>query len=316
MDEEQRKTERCKTYQNLLQQQKSLLAEIWETKRRIGKAEAALKRLKEEEDKDKGTDPSGLFSFQYLFGYTQSLKEKEARERRRNERSTGRIVQEAVLHRETPKLATLVSKKSAVDEKIEMIQREESQEEAARWAEEKRRKEEEKQADLERKQAEARRVEEEWLRRARARAEELRAKEAMETQKREEKERLRRARAKAEEEELRAKEAMEKQQRAEKERLRKIRERRAQWTSPENWGSQYEADLPSWIPAEDTRRWRTAGGGARAASDSTCLHRGWWTQVDGAQSCHRCRQTTRHFAFRCPSCSMVACSRCRNILKG
>lgn len=233
-----------------------------------------MKRLKEEEDRDKDTDAGGWFSPRYLFGFNPSLEEREARKRRMNERSTGRIVQENVLHREGSKLAILVSRKDDINEKIKVIQEKKAREEAARRDEATRRQQREKHADFERRQAEVRRAEEERVKRARERAQE--------------------------EAQVRAKEAMERQKRAEQERPWEVHGRRSQRPSTATWKSQYEANL---------------GGGVRAAPKSSCLHRGWWPQVDGAHLCHRCKEMTRHFAFRCPSCSKVACSGCRDILK-
>ncbi|KAH8742902.1 DnaJ domain-containing protein [Diaporthe sp. PMI_573] len=54
---------------------------------------------------------------------------------------------------------------------------------------------------------------------------------------------------------------------------------------------------------------------AGQAKTEACVHRGWWTQVEGRHRCHRCLQTTARFAFECPHCSKIACAGCRNILR-
>lgn len=261
--------------------------EICKTQERIEKAEATLRRLKEEDDKDEATDRS--WSFMTPMGYVESIEVNEARERRMNERSTGRIVQEAVLDREKVKRDVLLSRKHDIDCKIEAFHDQGEQEEWARRAERIRRQlEREREAELERREAEAKRAEEE---------------------------RLRRAQERARVEEIRAKEAMQKQQQEEQERLREIRERRAQRSSTANWRSRYEEDLPFRTRADDSVRCSTAAGGGVKPDNSPCLHRGWWTEVDGVHLCHRCRTTTRRFAFACPSCSIKACSNCRDILR-
>lgn len=265
--EDQRVPELHKILQGFLQQQKSLQMERSEVQRSLDKAAAALQRLKEEDAKD--TDPNGWFN--YFFGKSQSLEEKEARIRRMNERSTGRIVQESALRREKFKIETLDSQINDLKERIEKTQAEKAREERVkqqkeetdRWAEVLRQ-QQERQADLRRREAEARRAQEERLRKARETAQE----------------------------EIRAKQVREEQQKAEKERLRKISERTA-------------------------GKARAKGASQHSTNNRSppCLHRRWWDKVDGMHFCEHCMERTRRFAFKCPTCSMVACAQCRSILK-
>lgn len=258
-----------------------------EVQRSLDKAAAALQRLKEEDAKD--TDPNGWFN--YFFGKSQSLEEKEARIRRMNERSTGRIVQESALRREKFKIETLDSQINDLKERIEKTQAEKAREERVkqqkeetdRWAEVLRQ-QQERQADLRRREAEARRAQEERLRKARETAqEEIRARLAREAQ--------RKARETAHEE-IRARQVREEQQKAEKERLRKISERTA-------------------------GKARAKGASQHSTNNRSppCLHWRWWDKVDGMHFCEHCMERTRRFAFKCPTCSMVACAQCRSILK-
>jgi len=51
-------------------------------------------------------------------------------------------------------------------------------------------------------------------------------------------------------------------------------------------------------------------------SPISCSHRYWWDRVEGRHTCSRCQQKRFHFAFKCPGCQMIACTECRDALKG
>lgn len=52
------------------------------------------------------------------------------------------------------------------------------------------------------------------------------------------------------------------------------------------------------------------------STSSSCKHERYWLRVMGRQQCQNCNLIQNRFAFQCPSCRIMACASCRQILRG
>ncbi|PTB73800.1 DnaJ-domain-containing protein [Trichoderma longibrachiatum ATCC 18648] len=260
-----------------------------ELARQLAKARAdrdtswrALERLQAVADMDAKEEANRNSWYGYFFSSRQSEEEKQVRQRRMVENRVARTVREAELKRLTSRVATAQSL-------VEDIQR--------------RVQEKEELAERLRKAQEAERVwrEQEAERRKAQEAERRRAQEA---------ERLRRA-----QEARKYEEDWDDILRGFREDIRKktsYTEEARQGTSQTKARGQRSQRGQGSNAGNSTGRQSTKAPEGRKSS---CLHRSWWEKEDGRHECERCLDTTRRFAFRCPSCRMVACAGCRDILK-
>lgn len=269
-----------KILQDLFQQQITLRREVFEVQRRLNKAKAAIQRLNDEDEKD--VLPFSWLS--YLFRGGQSVEEKEARSRRKSERSTGRLVQEKIVCILEVNLNNLNSTLSALSRRILVAQSEKGRQERAKqqresaekWAEELR--QQAREAELRRRRAQKQMAEEERLRKVREEnAREVREYAQKKAQK--DKERWSRSRAQGADQEP---------------------GRRARTTDSK----------PAYAKEnkQHSQKFRTG-------NYSPCRHRAWWSKVDGPHTCQCCKKAVKRFAFKCPLCPMIACASCRAALK-
>ncbi|PTB65721.1 DnaJ-domain-containing protein [Trichoderma citrinoviride] len=276
----------------------------------------ARDELQAQADMDAEEEASRNSWYGYFFAKSQSAEEKLARQRRMVDNRAARTVREAELKRLTSRVATAQSLVEDIQRRVQ----EKVSERHRLQMQETRRQQDARLAELRRQQAMQREREE-------------RAREEAERRQREEwAERVRKAQ---EAERVWKAEEAERRKAQEAERLRRAEEAKKHdeflWQFLEDLPTEYSNTRETFQPAKQTktgsersqrgkrsRAGNTMGGQWGEASDirdSLCLHRSWWEKEDGRHECERCLDTTRRFAFRCPSCRMVACADCRNILK-
>lgn len=123
--------------------------------------------------------------------------------------------------------------------------------------------------------------------------------------------RAREAQAAREAQERAREAAAEQRRKDEQERARVAEERRRQMDEDL---AKFRADQAKRDKQEhvDLRN-RTSNQGSRSAH---CQHNGWWSRVEGEQTCSNCHTLHYKFALRCPGCAIIACASCRYILQG
>ncbi|KAL6887406.1 hypothetical protein HDV57DRAFT_488740 [Trichoderma longibrachiatum] len=306
-----------------------------ELARQLAKARAdrdtswrALERLQAVADMDAKEEANRNSWYGYFFSSRQSEEEKQVRQRRMVENRVARTVREAELKRLTSRVATAQSLVEDIQRRVQ----EKVSERHRLQMQETRRQQDARLAELRRQQAMQREKEE----RAREEAE-RRYKEELA-------ERLRKAQEaervwREQEAERRKAQEAERRRAQEAERLRRAQEARKY---EEDWDdilrgfredirkkTSYTEEARQGTSQTKARGQRSQRGQGSNAGNSTgrqstkapegrkssCLHRSWWEKEDGRHECERCLDTTRRFAFRCPSCRMVACAGCRDILK-
>ncbi|KAL7806367.1 hypothetical protein V8C44DRAFT_200615 [Trichoderma aethiopicum] len=305
-----------------------------ELARQLAKARAdrdtswrALERLQAVADADAKEEANRNSWYGYFFSSRQSEEEKQVRQRRMVENRVARTVREAELKRLTSHVATAQSLVEDIQRRVQ----EKVSERHRLQMQETRRQQDARLAELRRQQAMQREREE----RAREEAERRYKEELAERlRKAQEAERVWREqdaeRRKAQEAERRRAQEAEELRRAQ--RIRRdsemedyIREFQKRFSENCSYtGEPSESPREAKTRGERTRAWKDSRAGnstgrqstkAPEGRKSTCLHRSWWEKEDGRHECERCLDTTRRFAFRCPSCRMVACAGCRDILK-
>jgi hypothetical protein len=261
----------------------------------LNQAEAVLRKLRDEEKKEKDEDTRRNIWLGYWFMARLSTEEKEARERRDVERRAAQRVRTAEVERLRARVTNLESRLSNLNKSIAEKQSEISLariRETARQAAMKREEEERKRAKM-------------W--------EEQRAREA----ERERKQAEEAARKLREWAERRAREA--EREAAEAERLFKEWERRQAREAERERKQAEETDrrFREWVEAQvnEGAQGPQRKNRKKKQESQACLHRGWWTRESGRAVCQECDSVMRRFAFRCPGCQMVACASCRDDLK-
>ncbi|TFB02792.1 DnaJ-like protein subfamily B member 11 [Trichoderma ghanense] len=305
--------------QQLRNREDELAGQLSKARKECNESQMSLDRLQAVADMDAKEEANRNSWYGYFFSKQQSEEEKQARQRRMVDNRAARTVREAELNRLKTRVNTTQSLLddlrrqilAKVMEKHRLQGQESKRQEAIRLAE------------LRRQQAMQKEREE-------------RAREEADRRRREEQaERMRKAQEA--EREWRAEEA-ERRRAQEAERIRRAQEARKHKEDLEEFFRQFQEDLPKNFNTGEThqgaRQTKTSsertqrgtgsrtgnsapGRSAKAPEDrkSSCLHRSWWEKEEGRHECERCLDTTRRFAFRCPSCCMVACAGCRDILK-
>ncbi|KAI0910958.1 hypothetical protein F4823DRAFT_588249 [Ustulina deusta] len=282
--------------------------DIFEARRNVRKLEAEIDRLQEEDVADArqaGNQASWWGNMSsFLFGAGSegaggSQEAKEERERRRLNRSAAIRIKSMEMLNKTNRLHALEtaaeSTAMAIEELKQQIRVEEQKQEDERAAQAQRKMQEEylrrareAEAERRRKREQEERERNEWERKRREQRE-------REQNEREQKERERVEREKREfslREEIMRKER-ERVQREFHEQLKKAAESRKGASKQQHWASK-SADKPQ----------------------SACLHRGWWTQIPGRAVCSICSKTLAKFALECPGCHMKACATCKRTMQG
>jgi hypothetical protein len=295
-----------KHIERLQKRRYALENDLYEAQRSLAKVQSALKRLQTEEDQDLQQEEAKKTWLAYFLGPRESEEAKEARGRRATERRTGRIVREAERDRYKTTVNSFEITLRQVDTEISNTRLTKDLEE---------RREELRQGRLqrERREAEQRRRENE-AERARQKAREDSEKLRKERQAREAQVREAQARE-AQAREAQAREAQAREAQAREAQARKAHEQECKASAETRkvediWKRRQET------PIGRTNRPRSQR--PQAAGQTTtkaCIHRGWWTKVEGRYQCQCCLVTTVHFAFACPGCSKIACAGCRNVLK-
>ncbi|KAL7936007.1 hypothetical protein V8C35DRAFT_246905 [Trichoderma chlorosporum] len=282
--------------------------ELFNAHRECNNSQAALDKLQSDADRDAQEEMHRKSWFGYFFSARQSEEDKQARQRRMVDNRAARTVREAELKRHRARVAAAQSSVDTLNGRIQdrMLEKRRIQLEAARMAEAERqaaartaeaqRQEAARQANIRRQQE----MQEERRAKAREDAERIRKQqEAERIRKEQEAERMRR------EQEA---ERMRKEQEAE--RMRRAQEARE---AQEEWLRKLREE--TW--KKDSQKATNANSGrASRGKTSSCQHKSWWGREEGRHLCERCLTTTSRFAFRCPSCRIVACADCRNMLKG
>ncbi|KAL7946843.1 hypothetical protein V8C42DRAFT_318916 [Trichoderma barbatum] len=339
--------------EGLRKRRRELEKELLNAKREHNSCQTALNKLQADADKNTQEEIDRNSWLGYFFSARQSEEEKQARQRRMVDNRAARSVREAELKGRTSRIATAQLSLDTLNGNIQdrTLEKGRLQQEAARLAEAERQ-EAARMAYLRRQQA----MQEERQAKAREEAERIRKEQLAERVRKEhEAERLRRAQEarKAEEERLRKhreeiqeeirSKAREKAESILMEQLEELvrKEREAEWMRKQDAGEaegkrvrkqREEARKKNPNTAKDakTSGERTQRGkgintentlhgkSARASAGraSSCLHRSWWDKEEGRHLCERCLTTTSRYAFRCPTCRIVTCAGCRDILKG
>lgn len=285
-----------------------------------------LQDMDQQEKKD--TAPVGWYDF--FFKNRETIVEKERKKRRLIERITVRRVQNTKLEEIASNIRILESEKTVWRTNIESAQRtlvEEKRKleakEMAEDAKQERARQEEEKETARRAELAKQREKQEAVRRAALIREMERKRMAQETQ---EAERQRWA-AEAE----RVQNEMERRRReALYEKICKAKEE--QGVGGEKTNERAECLMKSKdekspaatvarSPVAERRKRARQNAGRKAettaqARKAPCLHGGWWPKIMGQFVCERCSSRTYRYAFRCPSCSVVACANCRNAMKG
>ena len=274
-------------------------ADVFNHRRELDELRGALKILQEEIEEAEKEQASQTGWWAYMTSF-MSPKEKSQRrselERRRLDRRAAQAIKEKRLEQQTSELSGLEAKLRHVNEEIRKVQEQKDKEEMASWMEA-------------RKRAAMAQAAEEF----RKAQEESRAYEA-----------VRKAQAEAEAALLKKRQEEMKNKAAQEERTREefafSRARYGRWAEP---GEKREREAESKKRAEkqEHARHKPEMAGTRQTrtvptASTTCEHRVWWNQVDGAHCCSRCATTTTKFAFKCPGCKTVACASCRIVLRG
>lgn len=326
------------SHQRVLQEKQSELSNL---RYQLRISQSILQRMDEEERKDVTIAAAGWYD--WIFKYQETVTEKADKERRALERTTVRRVQNLKVLESTSKIRTVEgnvqfwerSIKVAEIQRVGLVQREKERLEEIKRVEFVRQ-ERERKAEQERKDIAAQKARQEQERQrekqeAARRAELVRK---LERQRREaeaeEAERQRRGfeaqRAQIEAERRRrevlyakidkaASAASEEKQRNEqidKNEADKVAtpnpERRSYPPQKQDAGQKKQTTVPS-------RRRPPPPPPSGGPAKKTCQHDRWWPKVMGQFVCERCSVWTLRFAFRCPSCSIVACANCRNAMK-
>lgn len=304
------------------------MSELAEAQRQRTSIQLILQEVDEQEKRDAA--PVGWYDF--FFKNRDIFVEKEQKQRRLIERVTVRKVQNTKLEEISSNIRILESEKTIWRANIESAQR--------TLAEEKRKLEAKETAE-DARQKRARQAEREQegrsaaAQRARQEEEKEKARKAELAKQREKQEAARRAALIREMERKRmaqeAEEAERQRRAAEVETVQNEMERRRREALYEKMSKAKEehevgtgntnerAECPRKSEGEKRQRARQNVGRkaetTAQARKAPCLHGGWWPKIMGQFVCERCSSRTHRFAFRCPSCSVVACANCRNAMK-
>lgn len=76
-----------------------------------------------------------------------------------------------------------------------------------------------------------------------------------------------------------------------------------------------QADLRARTRADQTPG-QASSHASRPTPQASCLHKAFWDRVEGGHTCSNCHGFQHRFAFKCPTCSKIACANCRQLLRG
>jgi hypothetical protein len=288
---------------------------VLELNRKVQKLKADIQHLQKLDDEAARKEQERNSWWTYLsspiYGRVQeSEEEKRERDVKRLQRTASRSVKTAELSREEAGLRSWKERLESTNKQIagEKLQQEEEERQAAK----KKREQFEREAEARRK-AEAGRVyaermklwEEEALRAREARERWQRESEALQKKAREEEvARQQKAREQEEAYQKKVKEQAEARARRENERSKAFAEET----------KRFQEGRPDWYqPLAKSAFQSTA---STSTKSTPCKHDKFWPKIEGSQSCDSCHQYQKRFAFRCPSCTMIACANCRQILRG
>ncbi|KAL7783564.1 hypothetical protein V8C37DRAFT_397080 [Trichoderma ceciliae] len=325
------------TLQDLRNRRDSLQSDLFKAMRERDRSQEAFNRLQEDAERNAQEDANMNSWFGFFFAGRLSAEEKQRRQLHMINNRAARTVREAELKRHRAHIATI---QKCIDdgeaeitrnqiEKNTVQQREWRRQETVRLAEIQR--QHELQRERERKAREdAERVQREqfaeWIRREQEAervererreqyAERIRREQDAERERREkDAERIRREQDAERERREHATEAVEEVLRKIREQMRmqekNIRDAMRRGEGAETNGERMQSGKV--IKQESTRHKQSAG----TTGTTPCLHKEWWTKEAGSHKCEQCSVTTSRFAFRCPSCCIVACASCRIVMKG
>lgn len=291
--------------------------DIFEVTRAVRKLTADLTRLQEKDDEDsrKERERNGWLAYltSPIYGKQKETEdEKMARETERIQRLAIKRIKKSELKEKVTKLNRLhdANNKIAIkNEKAEEAIKVQIREENLRKA---------KEASMKMEQE---------MREKRARFEEIRVKAQKERAEREAKKaREAEAALKAQEELERARKAVEaeryKQEVKQAQRRQEEHERTRKASAKINRKLTEERKRATHAAEEAVRNAQAqAAFKYRFSHDSnstssSCKHERYWLSVMGRQQCQNCNLIQNRFAFLCPSCRMMACASCRQMLRG
>ncbi len=304
---------------------------IFELKREVRKLQAAIREIEDKEKKEKDEEAARTSWGRWFLNpiYGKPIEEEEDKERKARER-IGRMhstrINEAKLGNKEEELGRWEKillngerefasenmkdqKNKCVFEERIRVKRERLQREKDRIQREKERAERE-----ERERAQKQRLEKERIEReARLKAlREEQEKQYREWQERESAERLQRQAEEAAR--LKRQEQLYKAQLAEAKERRNEQKRRMERLAKANQAHQ-EASARSFGRAETSSSAYAAPRFASSAAQSECIHEGWWSKVEGRNTCESCGVSRYAYLLQCPGCNYRACAKCQKVLR-
>lgn len=295
--------------------------DIFELTRAVRKLMADLTRLqnKDDEDSREYRERNGWLAYltSPLYGKQRETEdEKMARESQRIQRLAIKRIKESELKEKETKLNNLQDALRDANNKIAVENEKTEEGLQTQVREEKLRKAQEASMKAERDMREKRaRMEEIRLKEQKVRAEReaRKAREAEAAWKaQEELERARKSVA-AERYKLEVEEAQRRQE--EEETMRKASAEINQNLTKERRRATHAAEEAA-RNAQAQAAFRYGFSHPPNSSPISCKHEWFWPKVMGSQQCQNCNLIQNRFAFQCPSCRMMACASCRQILRG